>query len=164
MLRQKMRINTPVMQQMIAVSSGLSLASLASPCSCCCALSQACCTADGPFDVAAGRCSGGAAGMSLASWKTRCDGRPFLRTASLPPTCGGKGGDREGGGCGEAVAAAEAAAAHLLDEPAALVCAVAEAGVVVSPGGLLRIKTRRLLLLLGLAHRAALMGRAATKT
>ena len=59
-------------------------------------------------------------------------------------------------------AAAEAAAAHLLDEPAPLVRAVAEAGVVVSPGRLLRIKTRRLLLLL-LAHRAALMGRAATK-
>ena len=59
-------------------------------------------------------------------------------------------------------ASAEAAAAHLLDEPAPLVRAVAEAGVVVSPGRLLSIKTRRLFLLL-LAHRAALMGRAATK-
>ena len=44
-------------------------------------------------------------------------------------------------------------AAHLLDEPAPLVGAVSEASVVVSPGSLLRVKARRLLLRLGLAHR-----------
>ena len=46
-----------------------------------------------------------------------------------------------------------AAEAHLLEEPAPLVGAVSEASVVVSPGTLLRVKARRLLLRLGLAHR-----------
>ena len=46
-----------------------------------------------------------------------------------------------------------AAEAHLLEEPAPLVGAVSETSVVVSPGTLLRVKARRLLLRLGLAHR-----------